>query len=158
MLLRIPVTFCASRDTRVSYGWCLLIQRYFWAVQNYKKKADLSKCSLHSRRKLGVTMLFSEIFKLQFEKKKKKKKTKRKKKPRHTLLCILMLPRCPQFSFWIPVSHAKICFSRIVINCAKILLYQEASSLNVLVNQRTFTTTRMLHCKIQLQQTHLLFK
>ena len=25
-------TFCASRDTRVSYGWCLLIQGYFYAV------------------------------------------------------------------------------------------------------------------------------
>ena len=25
-------TFCASRDTQVSYGWCLLIQEYFWAV------------------------------------------------------------------------------------------------------------------------------
>ena len=25
-------TFCASRDTRVSYGWCLLIQGYFGAV------------------------------------------------------------------------------------------------------------------------------
>ena len=25
-------TFCASRDTRVSYGWCLLIQKYFCAV------------------------------------------------------------------------------------------------------------------------------
>ena len=25
-------TFCASRDTRVSYGWCLLIQGYFCAV------------------------------------------------------------------------------------------------------------------------------
>ena len=25
-------TFCASGDTRVSYGWCLLIQGYFWAV------------------------------------------------------------------------------------------------------------------------------
>ena len=25
-------TLCASRDTRVSYGWCLLIQEYFWAV------------------------------------------------------------------------------------------------------------------------------
>ena len=22
-------TFCASRDSRVSYGWCLLIQGYF---------------------------------------------------------------------------------------------------------------------------------
>ena len=26
------ITFCASRDTRVSYGWCLLIQEYFCAV------------------------------------------------------------------------------------------------------------------------------
>ena len=25
-------TFCASRDTRVSYGWCLLIQGYFCAL------------------------------------------------------------------------------------------------------------------------------
>ena len=25
-------TFCASRDTRVSLGWCLLIQEYFCAV------------------------------------------------------------------------------------------------------------------------------
>ena len=25
-------TFCASRDTRVSYGWCPLIQEYFCAV------------------------------------------------------------------------------------------------------------------------------
>ena len=25
-------TFCTSRDTRVSYGWCLLIQEYFCAV------------------------------------------------------------------------------------------------------------------------------
>ena len=25
-------TLCASRDTRISDGWCLLIQRYFCAV------------------------------------------------------------------------------------------------------------------------------
>ena len=25
-------TFCASRDTWISYGWCLLIQGYFCAV------------------------------------------------------------------------------------------------------------------------------
>ena len=28
----IAHTFCASRDTRVSYRWCLLIQGYFCAV------------------------------------------------------------------------------------------------------------------------------
>ena len=32
-------TFCASRDTPVSYGWCLLIQGYFCAVLNYAEKA-----------------------------------------------------------------------------------------------------------------------
>ena len=25
-------TFCASGDTRVSYGWCLLLQGYFCAL------------------------------------------------------------------------------------------------------------------------------
>ena len=43
-------TFCASRDTRFSYGWCLLIQRYFCAVQNYAKKAELSKCFWYPKR------------------------------------------------------------------------------------------------------------
>ena len=38
----IAHTFCASRDTRISYG-CLLIQGYFCAVQNYVEKAELSK-------------------------------------------------------------------------------------------------------------------
>ena len=39
----IAHTFCASRDTRISYCWCLLIQGYFCAVQNYAEKAELSK-------------------------------------------------------------------------------------------------------------------
>ena len=39
-------TFCASRDTLVSYGWCLLIPGYFCVVQNYTaEKDELSKCS-----------------------------------------------------------------------------------------------------------------
>ena len=61
-------TFCASRDTRVSYGWCLLIQGYFCAVQNYVEKAELSICFWYLKRKLGVTMHFSEIIELQFRK------------------------------------------------------------------------------------------
>ena len=75
-------TFCASRDTQVPYGCCLLIQAYFCAVQNYAEKAELllSKCSWYPKRKFGVTMHFSEIIKLQFG----------KKKTRHTLLCILL--------------------------------------------------------------------
>ena len=77
----IAHTFCASRDTRISYRQCLLIQRYFCAVQNYAEKAGLSKCSWYPKRKLGVTGTghFSEIIKLQFG------------KERHTLLCILKL-------------------------------------------------------------------
>ena len=62
-------TFCASRDTRVSYGWCLLIREYFCAAENYTEKAELSKCFWYLIRKLGVTMHFSEIIKLQFRKK-----------------------------------------------------------------------------------------
>ena len=34
----IAHTFCASRDTRIFYGWYLLIQGYFCAVQNSKAK------------------------------------------------------------------------------------------------------------------------
>ena len=76
----IAHTFCASRDTRISYRRCLLIQGYFCAVQNYAEKAELSKCSWYPKRKFGgVTMHFSEIIKLQFG------------KERHTLLCILKL-------------------------------------------------------------------
>ena len=72
-------TFCASRDTRISYGLCLLIQGYFCAVQNYGEKEELSKFSWYPKRKLGVTTHFSEITKLQFG------------KERHILLCNLKL-------------------------------------------------------------------
>ena len=47
------------------------------------EKAEHSKCFWYSKTKLGVTMHFSEIIKLQYEKKKK----------RHTLLCTLLLFR-----------------------------------------------------------------
>ena len=110
----IAHTFCASRDTRISYRRCLLIRGYFCAVQKYAEKAELSKCSWYPKRKLGVTTHFSEIIKLEFG------------KERHTLLCILRLLQvllinylrkmrgCPQFSFWISITLVKICFSRIV--------------------------------------------
>ena len=39
-------TFCSSRDARVSYGWCLLIQGYFPVVSNYAEKAELSIIAL----------------------------------------------------------------------------------------------------------------
>ena len=39
----IAHTFCASPDTRISYGWCLLIQEYFCTVQKCVEKAELSK-------------------------------------------------------------------------------------------------------------------
>ena len=85
----------------VYLGWCLLfllfirsvhleilgfpmgcayrLQRYFCGAQNYAEKAEPSKCSWYPKRKLGVTMHFSEIIELQFG------------KERHTLLCILKL-------------------------------------------------------------------
>ena len=82
-LRTVPVviahTFCASRDTWISYRRCLLIQGYFCAVQNYAEKAEFSKCSWYPKRKLGVTTHFSEIIKLEVG------------KERHALLCILKL-------------------------------------------------------------------
>jgi len=72
-------TFCASRDIRVSEGICSLIQQYFCVVYDYVGKADLSKGYQDPKRKLGVTMHFSEIIDLKFE----------KKLPR--ILCILPL-------------------------------------------------------------------
>ena len=60
----IAHTFCSLLDTRISYGWCLLIQGYFCVAQNYAEKGKLSKCSWYPKRKLGVTMHFSEIINL----------------------------------------------------------------------------------------------
>ena len=76
-IIVIAHTFCASRDTRISYRWRLLMQGYFCAVQNYAEKAELGKCSWYPKRKLEVTTHFSEIIKLQSV-----------DKERHSLLCI----------------------------------------------------------------------
>ena len=92
---------------------------FLTAVPAEMGKADLGKGYWNPRRKLGVTMHFSEIIKLQFGKK------------LHTLFCILAIFRIfvallcgyPQFSFWIPIALAKICFSCIVKTHAKILCY-----------------------------------
>ena len=97
----------------------LLIQGYFCAVQTYAEIAELSKCSCYPKRKLGVTMNFSEIIKLEFG------------KDCHTLLCILKLfyKYCwlfifekrgyPRFSFWISVTLVKIWFSSILSKLRK---------------------------------------
>ena len=101
-------TFCASRDTRVSYGWCLLIQGYFCAVKNYVEKGELSKCSWYPKRKLEVTMHFSEMIKLQSGK---------------SLSLSQKMCGYPQFSFWVPITLSKICFPRIIVYHTKILPY-----------------------------------
>ena len=54
--LTVTRTFCVPRDGN--------IQRYFCAVYNYVRKADLSKRYWDPKRKLGVA-----THKLQFEKK-----------------------------------------------------------------------------------------
>ena len=56
----IAHTFCAYRDTRVSYRWCLLIQEYFCAVQNYAEKVDLKKLSWYPK-KIGGNLDCLEI-------------------------------------------------------------------------------------------------
>ena len=108
----IAHTFCASRDTPISYGWCLSIQGYFCPVQNYAEKAELCKCSWYPKRKLGVTMHVSEIIKLQFG----------KLNAIHcfvfqSFLQILLINYLrkmrgyPQFSFWISIRLVNICCS-----------------------------------------------
>ena len=62
-------TFCASRDIRVSWGICPLIQQYFCAAYDYVEKADPRKGYQNPKRKLGVTTHFSEIIELNFVKK-----------------------------------------------------------------------------------------
>ena len=47
-------------------GVCLLIQQYFCAVYDYVEKADLSKGYQNPKRKLGVTMHFSEIIEVKY--------------------------------------------------------------------------------------------
>ena len=73
----IALTFCASRDTRISYGWRLLLQRYF----RMSLKLHLASALGNQKRKLGVTTHFSDIIKLEFG------------KERHTLLCIFKIFR-----------------------------------------------------------------
>ena len=34
--------FCASRDTRISYGWCLVIQGYFARFKTIRRKQKLA--------------------------------------------------------------------------------------------------------------------
>jgi len=74
------------------------------------EKADFSKGYQNPKRKLGVTMHFSEKIELEFG----------KKLP--YILCIL-----PLFwkygCFWIPVTLAKVYFFPIAITSAKIHLY-----------------------------------
>ena len=55
--------FCASRDIRP------LVQQYFCVVYQYVEKVDISKGYQNPKRKLGVTMHFSEIIELKFGKK-----------------------------------------------------------------------------------------
>ena len=50
-------TFCASGDTRVSYGKCPLVKEYFCVVQTYTEKVELSKCSWY-QKKIGGNHAF----------------------------------------------------------------------------------------------------
>ena len=78
---------------------------------------QLSKCSWYPKRKLGVTMHFSEIIKLQHE-----------KSAIHCFVlhwffescCLISCKKCYlQFSFWIPIALAKTYFPRIVSQTAQ---------------------------------------
>ena len=111
-------TFCASRDTRVSVLWVVHSNTGI-----FLRGLKLHQMLWYLKKKLEGTMHFSEIIKLQLRKKS------------HTLLYILAFLEIlmfnylckmrgyPQFSFWIPITLAKIYFSRTVINRTKILRY-----------------------------------
>ena len=60
-------TFCASRDTRVSYRWCLY-RDIFARSKTVQIKRNLTS-HLVSKNKIGGNIHFSEIIKLQFGKK-----------------------------------------------------------------------------------------
>ena len=61
-------TFCASRDTRVSYEWCVpTYTGIFLRGLNYAKKSEFGKCFWYPNRKLGVTLHVSEIIKFNLE-------------------------------------------------------------------------------------------
>ena len=107
----IAHTFCASRDTRVSNRRCSIIQGYFWAVQNYAEKTELSKCSWYPKRKLGVTQNGKKTpyIALYF-------------KAFYKYCRLTIFEKCvvsPNFLFWIPITIVKICFSRIVSKLRK---------------------------------------
>ena len=105
-------------------GGPLLIQGYFWQFKTMWRKQNLATALGITKEKLGVTMHFSKIIKLQFG-----------NKMRYIALyftvfknncCSIISRKCkvtPNFPFWIPIALAKICFAHIVINRAKILLY-----------------------------------
>ena len=120
----IAHTFCASGDRFPMGGAYSEYKDIFARFKTMRRKQNLACASGCPKRKLGVTTHFSEIIKLQFGKKRKKEKT-----PYNALyftLCCFIIskkkkkrPGYPQFSFWISTALTKICFPRIVINCAK---------------------------------------
>ena len=50
-------TFCASRDTRVSFGLCLLIKGYFARFKTMRRKQNLASL-LESKMKIGGNHAF----------------------------------------------------------------------------------------------------
>ena len=80
------------------------------------RKADLSKGYQNPERKLGVTVHFSEMIELNFE----------KKMPSIVFEAFLeswKMRGYPHFSFWIPTTLIKICFFPIVKTFATIPVY-----------------------------------
>ena len=50
--------FCASRDTRVSYGWCLLIQGYFARFKTMRRKQNLASAFRIQKENWGLPCIF----------------------------------------------------------------------------------------------------
>ena len=87
---------------------------------NYAEKAELSKCSWYFERRLGVTINFSEIKKLQFD---KKKAIQALYFSTFQNYCFLIISK----NVWLPpiffLDSNSLCLDLPFINCTKIPLY-----------------------------------
>jgi len=100
---------------------------YFCKGYDSGEKVDLSKGYWNPKRKMWVTTHFSEIIKQpELQKSAKIQRMYGNFFPNLSSIISEKMRGSPQFSFWILIALAKICFFHLVINRAKILLYTSA--------------------------------
>ena len=123
-------TFCASRDTRVSYGWCLLNKGIFLCGLKLCGESRTCQMLLVSKKKIWGNHAFFRS----------NKASTWKKKPYNAFYFAVFLNNCCLINYCLITSKKCVvpppppppiflldfnspCFPRIVINYTKILLY-----------------------------------